>query len=151
MWYVEKTKIFYSFVSISFSFKGNNQCLNVYCSSNSSFKYERKLFEDPNNIAAEAIKLTHEYGPAYLDEYMNSNLFLIEENLQQTINKSKQLNNWEFLQNLIYSVFSNRQHLSSSFLHKGFPINISLNIDTSSVTSATPKSRKILIQKKNLK
>ena len=103
------------------------------------------MFEDPNNVAAEAIKLTHEYGSAYLDEYMNSNLFLIEENLQQTIKKSKEINNWELLQNLIFSVFSNRQYLSSSFLQKGFPINISVNTSTSSTASATPKSRKVLI------
>jgi hypothetical protein len=124
-----------------FLFKGNNQCLNVYCSSSLSFKYNRKLFDDRNNAAAEAIKLTHEYGSAYLDEYINSNLFLREENLQQIINQSKERNNWELLQNLIYSVFSNRQNLSSSFLQKGFSINISLNNQTSSATSATPKSK----------
>ncbi|CAF4769682.1 unnamed protein product [Rotaria sp. Silwood1] len=119
---------------------GNNQCLNIYCSSNSSFKYDRKIFEDPNNAAAEAIKLTHEYGSTYLDEYINSNLFLIEENLQQIINKSKEINNWTLLQNLIYSVFSNRQNLSSSFLQKTFPMNILLNNETSSSASATAKS-----------
>ncbi|CAF0756173.1 unnamed protein product [Adineta steineri] len=122
---------------------GNNQCLNVYCSSNASFKYDRKLFEDPNNVAAEAITLTHEYGSAYLDEYMNANLFIIEENLIQIINKSKEQNNWRLLQNLIYSVFSNRQNLSSSFLRKGFPLNLSLNTDSSSsftTNAATPKS-----------
>ncbi|CAF0852396.1 unnamed protein product [Rotaria sordida] len=119
---------------------GNNQCLNIYCSSNSSFKYDRKFFEDPNNAAAEAIKLSHEYGSIYLDEYINSNLFLREENLQQTINKSKEINDWTLLQNLIYSVFSNRQNLSSSFLQKGFPMNISLNNEISSSASATAKS-----------
>lgn len=82
---------------------------------------------------------------------MNSNLFLIEDNLQQTINKSKERNNWEFLQNLIYSAFSNRQHLSSSFLKKGFPLNISHNIDSSSATSATPKSKKKHLDLKNIK
>ncbi len=120
---------------------GNDQCLNVYCSSNSSFKYDRKFFEDANNAAAQAIKLTAEYNSAYLDEYINSNLFLIEENLQQIINKSKELNNWELLQNLIHSVFSNRQNLSSSFLRKGFPLNLSLNNETSFATSVTPKSK----------
>jgi len=126
---------------------GNHQCLNVYCASNSSFKYDRKFFEDPNNVAAESIKLTYEYNSAYLDEYMNSNLFLIEENLQQIINKSKELNNWEILQNIIHLVFSNRQNLSSSFLQKGFLINLSINNEISSATtSATPKSK----QKKNI-
>ncbi|CAF3302124.1 unnamed protein product [Rotaria socialis] len=121
---------------------GNSQCLNIYCSSNLSFKYDRKLFEDPNNVAAEAIKLAHDYGLAYLDEYMNSNSFLIEENLQQIIMKCKELNNWGLLQKLIYSVFSNRQNLSSSFLRKGFPINSSTNNDISSskTASATAKS-----------
>ncbi|CAF2415101.1 unnamed protein product [Rotaria sp. Silwood2] len=119
---------------------GDNQCLNIYCSSNSSFKYNRKFFADPNYAAAEAIKLTHEYGSTYLDEYINSNLFVIEENLQQIINKSKEISNWTLLQNLIYCVFSNRQNLSSSFLQKGFPMNISLNNETSSSASATAKS-----------
>jgi hypothetical protein len=77
---------------------------------------------------------------------MNSNLFLIEENLQQIINKSKESNNWQLLQNLIYSVFSNRQNLSSSFLQKGFLINISLNNEispTKTTASVTPKSKTI--------
>jgi hypothetical protein len=120
---------------------GNNQCLNIYCSSNALFKYDRKFFEDPNNAAAEAIKLTAEYNSAYLDEYVNSNLFLIEETLQQIINKSKESNNWEILQNFIYSVFSNRQNLSSSFLQKGYLINLPRNHEISSATSATPKSK----------
>src|SRR5262249_46221829 len=114
-----------------------------YCSSNSSFKYDRKFFEDRNNVAAESIKLTAEYNSAYLDEYMNLNLFLIEDNLQQIINKSKETNNWERLQNIIFTVFSNRQNLSSSFLQKGYLINLSLNNNNnniSSTTSATPKS-----------
>ena len=126
----------------SFSFIGNSQCINVYCSSNKSFKFDRNFLQDPNNAAAEAIKLTYEYGSIYLDEYMNSNLFLIEENLQQIIQKSEETDNWEPLQNLVDSVFSNRQNLSSSFLKKGSPMNISLNNETSLSTSATPKSKK---------
>ncbi|UJR23464.1 hypothetical protein I4U23_026466 [Adineta vaga] len=118
---------------------GNNQCLNVYCSSSSSFKYDREHFKNANNAAAEAVKLIHERGSAYLDEYMNSNLFLIEDNLEQFIKKCKENNNFDLLQKLIHSVFSNRQNLSSSFLRKGFPLNLSPNTDTSSA-SATPKS-----------
>jgi hypothetical protein len=120
---------------------GNEQCLNVYCSSSSSFKYDREHFKNANNVAAEALKLTADHNSAYLDEYINSNLFLIEENLQQIINKSKELNNWSLIQNTIQSVFSNRQNLSSSFLRTSFPINLSVNNDTSSAQSVTPKSK----------
>lgn len=102
------------------------------------------MFKDPNNVAAEAIRLTHDYNSAYLDEIMNLNLFLIEENLQQIVNKCKELDNWQILQNVIYLIFSNRQNLSSSFLQKGFLINISSSTETSTTTttSATPKSNK---------
>lgn len=105
------------------------------------FKYDRNFVKDANNAAAEAIKLAHDYGLSYLDEYMNSNLFLTEANLEQIINKCRNSNDWTALQNLIYSVFSNRQNLSSSFLQKGFYINVSLNNDSSSSTSATAKSK----------
>lgn len=125
----------------SFSCLGNDQCLNIYCSSCSLFKYDRNFVKDANNAAAEAIKLAHDYGLSYLDEYMNSNLFLTEANLEQIINKCRNSNDWTALQNLIYSVFSNRQNLSSSFLQKGFYINVSLNNDSSSSTSATAKSK----------
>lgn len=129
-------------IDLPLIFEGNNHCLNVYCASNSSFKYDRRLLANPNNAAAEAIKLTADYNSAYLDELMNSNLFLIEENLQQIINKCKEVNNWDLLRNLVHSVFSNRQNLSSSFLQKGFPLNLSLNTDAPSASSATPKSKR---------
>ena len=76
---------------------------------------------------------------------MNSNLFLIEEKLVQSINRCQQNDNWEQLQNLIFSVFSDRQNLSSSFLRKGFPLNISLDYESSSSASATPKSKRKLV------
>ena len=139
MWYV-KLSLKFCF-SIFFISVGNKECLNIYCSSNSSFKYDRKLFEDKNNAAAEAIKLAAEYNSAYLDEFINSKLFLTEELLEQIINRSKESNNWRILTEFIYSIFSNRQNLSSSFLQKGYPINLSLNNDISSATSATPKSK----------
>ena len=100
------------------------------------------MFEDPNNAAAEAIRLATDYHSAYLDESINSNQFLIEESLQQIVNQCQQLNQWDPLRNIIHTVFSNRQNLSSSFLKKGaFPLNLSSNIDTSSSASATPKSK----------
>lgn len=121
---------------------GNNQCLNVYCASNCSFKYDRKLFTNPNHVAAESIKLTAEYHSAYLDENINSNMFLMEENLLEIINKCKQLNNWDLLRHVIHNVFSNRQNLSSCFLKKGaFVLNLSSNQETSTTSSAIPKSK----------
>lgn len=123
-----------------FSFPGNPECLNVYCSSNSSFKYDRKFFTDVNNAAAEAIKLSHEYGPAYLDEYINSNLFLTDTSLEQLIHRCEQTSNWSLLATVIEKVFSDRQNLSSCFLQKGFLINISLQHETGSTSSATSKS-----------
>lgn len=72
---------------------------------------------------------------------MNLNLFLSDDNLQQIINKSKESNNWQILQNIILAIFSNRQNLSSSFLQKGFLINISKSNETNSTNSATPKSK----------
>lgn len=134
-------EFFFIFID-SFYYIENNQCLNVYCSSCASFKYDRKTFENANNAAAEAIKITHDYGCTYLDEYINSNLFLREDILQQIINRCKEINNWQLLQNLMFSVFSNRQNLSSSFLQKGFPLYISLNNETSPSASATAKSTK---------
>ena len=131
-------RCFFSLIEIVL---GNNQCFNVYCASNSSFKYDRKLFQDRNNVAAEVIKLIAEYNSAYLDEFINSNLFLIEENLREILNKCKELNQWDLLRNVIYNVFSNRQNLSCSFLKKGgFHLNLSSNQQTSLASSATPKS-----------
>lgn len=126
------------FFSIHWILLGSNQCLNVYCTSNSSFKYDRNIFKDPNKAAVEALRLATDYHSAYLDESINSNQFLMEENLQQIIQSEQ----WDLLRTVIHTVFSNRQNLSSSFLKKGaFPLNLSSNIDTSSSSaSATPKS-----------
>lgn len=122
---------------------GNGDCSNAYCSSSSSFKYDRSLFTDANKAAAEAIKLSAEYNSAYLDEYMNSKLFLIEDNLQQTIQLCQKSNNCQSLKDVLSTVFSNRQNLSSSFLRKTYPINISLNQEkfSKATTDATPKSQ----------
>ncbi|CAF1526298.1 unnamed protein product [Adineta ricciae] len=120
---------------------GDEQCPNVYCSSNPAFKFDRQSLQNPNTAAAQAIHLATEFGSVYLDEFINSNSFLVQDNLEHILTKSKQTNNYDLLQKLIYSVFSNRQNLSSSFLQKGFPLNISQATDQSSITtSATPKS-----------
>lgn len=115
---------------------GNENCLNVHCSSNPSFKYDRTVL-NPNNAAAEAIKLSNDYGSSCLDEFVNSKMFLTETILNQIIEKP---NGLILLNESIQMVFSDRQNLSSSFLQKGFAINISLENETTGA-SVTSKSQ----------
>lgn len=102
-----------------------------------SFKYDRNYVENANNAAAEAIKLSHDYGESYLDDFVNSKMFFTETILDEIIRRRDRTLLNEFIQN----VFSDRQNLSSSFLQKGFPINISLQIDATSTKSFTSKSK----------
>ena len=133
---------------------GDNDCLNVFCTSNRSFIYDRKLLEDANHAAAESIKLCHDYGTSRLDEYVNSRLFVTESILEQIIERCRNTNDWTLYRDLIRNIFSDRQNLSSSFLRKGFMINISLEQRPTSAASATSKSKcfveKIVNKKKIL-
>lgn len=120
---------------------GNEDCLNVFCSSSSAFKYDRQFIANANNAAAEAIKLSHDYGLSYLDESVNSKMFLTETILKQIVQRCAKNGDWTLLRNHVQSVFSDRQNLSSSFLQKGFPVNTSLQKDAALVAaSATSKS-----------
>lgn len=122
---------------------GNQDCFNVNCASCPSFKYDRKSFENANIAAAESIKLCNDYGPSCLDEYVNSKLFLTESIIDVTIDKARKTNEWNLLREMIKNTFSSRQNLSSSFLKKGYMLNITLDTQSTTATtsaSVTPKS-----------
>ena len=128
--------------------------MNKYCRSSSNFKYDEKLVEDPNNVAAEAIRLYSEQAELCVDENMTNEKneskieYLTEDNLEKIIQHCQQTNNWNLLRNTIELIFSNRSYLSNSFLKKNFTQNISLKNHLSTTTmSAIPKSRKEFLKK----
>ena len=145
VWY-ENIKI--SFIFINLKSLGNNQCTNIYCRSSSLFKYDDNNFlEDRNKVAAEAIQLLTECAQLCVNDNLVKNYEeksqiknLTENNLQQLINQCKQINNWNLLKQSIELIFSNRLYLSTSFLKKDYLENLSINQQTTTTTSATPKS-----------
>ncbi|CAF3649699.1 unnamed protein product [Rotaria socialis] len=126
---------------------GNPQCSNIYCRSSSSFKYDKTILEDRNQVAAEVIRLSSEYAPLCDDVNLieeNEQKIkinnLTENNLQELISQCEKTNDWNILEKSMEIIFSNRFNLLTSFLKVDFTENISNKSESSPTASATPKS-----------
>ncbi|CAF0925783.1 unnamed protein product [Adineta steineri] len=125
---------------------GNNQCSNIYCRSCSTCEYDEKMLNDPNKVAAEAIRLCGKHAQLCIDKNMlKTNIEeikirnLTEDYLHELIEQCKKTANWNLLRDEIDIIFSNRLNLSTSFLKKEFLENISVKKESSS-SSTTSKS-----------
>ncbi|CAF2034825.1 unnamed protein product [Rotaria magnacalcarata] len=126
---------------------GNPQCSNIYCRSSSSFKYDKTILEDRNQVAAEVIRLSSEYAPLCDDinlikenEQKIEINNLTENNLKELISQCEKTNDWNILEKSMEIIFSNRFNLLTSFLKVDFSENISNKSESSPTASATPKS-----------